>query len=649
MSRSAKCLVLGLVLVAGILGACTRVVILREKTLAEYDFADSRPEEVFDQRYGRDEAIHWFSEGWASHPADKGVWTLGERAALQLYLVGRECHLELSCSTHPDLAAAGQELTLLVNGHECGRFALGGEWAAAACTTTIDDAILKQGYNEVILRASRHFEVRSHPDDPRPLAIFVRSLRARALLDQDQVAAWAELNKAAEPPAGWLRAESMPVPDGSPRAGEGALPAADRRPDVLVILLDAARADHFSCYGYTRTTTPESDRLAADGVRLDRVFSVAPFTLVAVPSLLTGLPWRDHGVLKKGMALGDSFVTLPEILRDAGYLTLGYSENPLVSVATGCSQGFAEFEEVYKQPRYHEPGSNPELAERMLRRRARRGLPDGPVFVYLHLMPPHTPYCPGPEHDLWGDPDYAGPANGTSQQLHAIEERRLAVDNADRERIVSLYDGNLHRIDASLGRIVADWRALGRERELLVVVLSDHGEAFGEHGRWEHLSTVYDEMLHIPLILWPKDRWQHLASLDDRLLSITDVMPLLLSTLAVAPPADLRVPRRFSEVWANPLSRRAEIVARTTVHEHTFGIRTDRWLAIHDTFSRQELFDLRADPEARRNLRGEDPDRYRDLIKRMAAILQARIGSGEATTRELTEEELRNLRSLGYL
>lgn len=609
---------------------------VRTVVLADYDFTAARPDPAYGELPGRDNGLHWFDAGWAPEPDAGGLWSVGEESTVRLQLVGRDLRLHLEAGTAPALAGQGQEVAVLLDGRTVASLRLPGGWGTAVCDTLLRAGELPPGEHVLSLRPTR--VAAPSPEDPRRLAVYLKRLRVTAALGRRELARWREWTAVPPEPAAWQLTT----------AGDAAAAAAPfaRDPDVLLIVCDAAAARHLGCYGHGRPTTPEVDALAAEGVRLEQVYSDMPFTPVAVASLLTGLSFRDHHLTRKGQALADSFTTLPEILAAHGYFTVAYSDNPFVTEAIGHGQGFALFRDVWYRKEHRDEDSDPELVERLLARDAARRFGDGPVFAYLHLMPPHAPYRPGPEHDLFTDPDYVGDIDGSADQLKAITDRRREVTPADRDRLEALYDGNLHRADASVGRIVRGWLALGRDRELLLVVMSDHGEAFGEHGRFEHLTTVHDEMLHIPLVLWPQRYWRHLAGSTGGLYGIEDVMPLLLGRLGLAPPPGTTVTRHFLEVLADPTRPRGEIVARTVDATHCFGLRTGRWLAFYDRLG-QELYDLREDPAARVNLRGERPEQWRRLVGRLRAILAAGGGAAGAAA-ELSPEQERALEALGY-
>ena len=577
--------------------------------------------------------LHWLSDNWDASPdSARGVWAYGPEATAWLELTGRDATLHLVVSTSPALSQAGQRCEVLLNDHSLGTVTVDSVWADHVLDAPIPDKALRRGENLLTLRCSRWAQ------EGAPYAVFLRELSISARLTVREREAWQELLAVPDTPVDFLRVPASAAPTAV---------AGGARPDVLMVVMDATWAAHVSAYGYERETTPNLDALAAEALVMDQCFSVAPFTVIAVPSLMTGKHWREHGVHGKRQALADSFVTLAEVLAGAGYYTVAYSDNPFVSHGTGVSQGFAEFSEIWTDPDFGGPGLTSELLEQRFVARAREGFGPQPVFAYLHLMPPHAPYYPGPDHDLWSDPDYTGDYDGSADQLDRIDAEHVQLSPADRARIIALYDGNLHRADASLGRILNSWRALGRDRELLVVVLSDHGEAFGEHGWYQHLSTVHDEMLHVPLVLWPRAAWADLEPARERLISLTDILPLLVRRLGVAPPARLEWTGRARSLLAGAVPSPATMVLRTNWHAHTFGLRTERYLVTFDGLTGQQLFDLATDPGATVNLRAERPEVYRDLLGRMRSIL----GEGRpvsAAAHVITEQERKTLKSLGY-
>ncbi len=608
-------------------------------TIADFHFADPDTDTAFGAVFDPEPGLHWFGEGW-DHADPPGVWTLGGEAVLHLRALGLGDTLRMTCSTHPALAAEGQTVTVLINGEAVTDTFLSAEpWQALDIAVPLPPKSLRRGLNRLVVRPGLHhvegdsLEIGTR----RQIGIFLKDLSVTARMTAKEQVAWNQWRELPGPDAEWTLA---------PYEGETP-PRVSDRPDVLLIVLDALRADHVGCYGYGRATTPTLDSLAAAGLKFSQVHTVSPFTMTAVPSLLTGLSWRDHGVLAKGQALSDSFVTLAEILRDHGYLTLGWSDNPFCSRGTGADQGFAEFVEAWHHPAHGDYGTNSEIVATMARERMAAGLGADPVFCYLHMMPPHDPYIPGPDHDLWSDPGYAGVHDGTSDLLQEVIDGKRSWDEADRRKLEALYDGNLHRIDAAVAGVLADWRALDRDRDLLVVVTADHGEAFAEHGEFGHLTTVYDEMTHIPLLMSPAESFGELSKVTDELLAITDITPMLLRVVEARPPRGTLWPNRYLALLDDAPTPAAAVAIRSHDISHNFGLRGDRWLAVHDGFNRQQLFDLRKDPGAEVNLRIEQDERYREMLGRLRAMA-ADKGEFEAAEETLSDEDRRRLEALGY-
>ncbi|MBE0565187.1 MAG: sulfatase-like hydrolase/transferase [Krumholzibacteria bacterium] len=637
---------LPLLLVLLLLVSCERAP--RRTTLVAYDFAAPQPSPVLVTRpaWGRDFGLHHFGEGW-EFDGSPGWWVLHPGATASLYLMGTGGVLTLVAAVPPELAAAGQTLTVALNGRDLAIFPLERGWSPDTLRVAVPDAVLRQGLNTLELKPQLSRSALAGPDDPerRPLGVFVQGLTVTADLDHDQLPRWARWHDLRIAGTPW---ENVPVPARAARPRDRT-----DRPDLIVLVLDALRPDHLGHRGYGRDTSPVLDRLAAEGVVFANVVAQASYTRCAVPGLLTGLPWTDHGVVRGVVwedrdALADSFVTLPETLTAAGYHTIGVSHNPNFSAATGMSQGFAEFTEAWADPDF--AGVPAERPERLVVERLAAGLPAGPVGLWVHLLPPHQPYAPGPEHDLWREGPLADLDEGIMDHLRACENPDTTVAAGLPERLVALYDGNIRRVDAAVGLILEAWQGLGRDRELVVAVVSDHGEAFGEHGRWDHCTTVYDEMTRVPLLVWPRGLCPEWADHTDAYLGLEDVAPLLLRLLDVPLAGHERLPRRFLEVYARGPRDRDAVVVRSTTAYDILGLRTDRYLAVWDGMRRQELYDLAADPGAAENLRFAQPELYNDLVGRLHGIL--RSGSwlgGGAPVADLSPEDLKALKSLGYL
>lgn len=328
--------------------------------------------------------------------------------------------------------------------------------------------------------------------------------------------------------------------------------------NVLVLLVDALRADRLGLHGYPRDSSPNLDRAARDGLVFDRAFTPTPWTLPAVVSLLTGTEPTTHGVIDAAdSVLPADRPTLADALRAAGYTTAAFLGNPLIGESHGFRPAFEHFEECF----FMDAGRlNHRLVRWLRTHRAERFL------AYVHYMEPHAPYAaPGPFYDFFA-PGYDGRfvrntwnvvtdptaaalgaalARGVPVELRpelgeeAVDLRwRVQAGAAVFRRFSDLYDGEVRFWDHEFGLLRRQLEELGLTRDTIVVVVSDHGEEFAEHGRFGHGFDFFDEALRVPLVILDPDetRPRRITGLA----SLTDLAPLLLDRLGLPVPPEMQ-------------------------------------------------------------------------------------------------------------
>ena len=313
------------------------------------------------------------------------------------------------------------------------------------------------------------------------------------------------------------------VTEGQP-APEGVLEGLSRQPDgraawttgllqgpgagrlVVLVIVDTLGARHASGWGGQRNTTPNLQRIAAEGTHYERGLAPSPWTLPSIASYLTGLTPDAHGA---GQKLGTdhwdrrpvlpTFDTLAERLRDAGWDTQGWVNNPFLAPRNSAlDQGFRTYMDYGTRSAKH--AARPAVRQ-VLEELARPG--DGDRFLLLHLLDPHGPYTPDTEHAArFVDPAYAGPVKGDADHtgFRDILNRRVEPSPADKKHLADLHDAVVAYADEQVGAVFDAAKAAGRD--MLFIATSDHGEEFWEHGRFEHGHSVYDELLHVPLLTW---------------------------------------------------------------------------------------------------------------------------------------------------
>ena len=272
------------------------------------------------------------------------------------------------------------------------------------------------------------------------------------------------------------------------------------QPNIILIVIDTQRADHLSCYGYHRDTSPNLNKLAQEGVLFENAVSQSSWTWPATATILTGLYPYTHGVIsEKRSFLVESINTLAEILQENHFTTFGISANPLISKDKNFDQGFETFIERAWQ---NAETLNHEFFNWL---ETNKGLQ---FFAYLHFMDPHDPYsAPGKYYDMF-DPDYEGKDKFKNGDVNPLwfavnfDEGDAEYTDRDIEHLKALYDGEIRYWDSQFGELLEQLKELNILDKTIIVVTSDHGEEFMEHDKLKHGLQLYDETIRVPLIIW---------------------------------------------------------------------------------------------------------------------------------------------------
>jgi arylsulfatase A-like enzyme len=460
-------------------------------------------------------------------------------------------------------------------------------------------------------------------------------------------------------------ARLWPAPPPAAVAARAAAPAG--APHVLLIMVDTLRADHLSCYGSTRVRTPHIDALAEGGLRCANMFSQASWTRPSVATILTGLYPSSHGAIHKADILPDRVDTLAEMLQRGGYRTVGFANNANVSQAFNFQQGFDEYH--YLAPDFFFGASEPaaQLAlysglrlvrERFLARRVdvhnyyqpaevvtaevRRWLdhrPPGnePLFLFVHYMDPHDPYFP---HPFTGE-GYARVANPNPPPALADKLHRL-------------YEGEVAYLDEHLGVLFDDLRKRGLYDQTLVVLTADHGEEFHEHGGWWHGTTLYDEQIHVPLLVKPA-RAGAPARVMEELTTSLDITPTILAAARL--PATPTLQGHALPLDGGAAPARQSVFAEEDLEGNVLqAVRTREWKLVTANpgnprgLAPEELFDLPHDPGEHANAIGKAPAEAELMRAELGkSVLQARAHAGATQQGGADAATQERLRALGYV
>lgn len=440
-------------------------------------------------------------------------------------------------------------------------------------------------------------------------------------------------------------------------------PRGGGKPNVLVIVLDACRPDKLGCYGYGRATTPAIDEFARDpdAVLYRRHYVQGAWTKASTASLFTGTFAFQHGVLRGEVMteepdrpgeylteiLADEFDTLAERLARLGYRTFGVAKSRHLMPELGFAQGFDE----YYSPA--EIGSDEERVTKVLDL-VRRARP--PFFGYLHLSGCHHPF-PERRRDpefmrRYGDgiryDEAARQAVGVdftdSEIKHRILDGEITLDPEDVDYLNLIYDAELRTVDRDyVAPLLGGLKRLGRYDDTVVVVTADHGEELYDHRGYAHGHALWDEVIHVPLIV-KFSKGGKPPRLGREVDAVTQAIDLTPSFLALAGDG-------------NPLGLSGTDIFAGEPRGFAFSQTKRGWALIQDGHklidegAGDELYDLRADPGERRNLAAELPERAAAMHAAVAA-LEAHLGTGpQAPTveTELDPDAVEELRDLGYL
>jgi arylsulfatase A-like enzyme len=446
------------------------------------------------------------------------------------------------------------------------------------------------------------------------------------------------------------------------RVTAGIPPALRDRPNVILIGLDALRADRLGCYGHAGDQSPCLDALAADGVRYDQAITQSSWTKPSFATILTSLYPSTHQAVHKSDRLPGTVTTLAEILSAAGYRTGGFANNINIASHFGFDQGFGDY--VFLAPDYcfWASDSSSQLAIYQIARRVRAKMKGDRIrfqdfyqdaeivnreaiswleanresrfFLFLHYMDPHDPYF---EHPYNGQ----GYARASNQNPDAA----LAPTFSE------LYDGEVRYLDEHLGQFF-DWlKAEGLYDDALIVLTSDHGEEFQEHGGWWHGQTLYEEQIWVPLIVkYPGGARAGMVVTD--LARSLDIAPTILDVLGLKAPEGMMGRSLWSETEPphfvfSEEDHEGNVVRSVRTH-------TDKLILANPDNPRglpgTALYDLSCDPGEQNDLSAQYPgtaSRMKKWVSQAEALTQGQAVEAEVV--EIDPEVEERLRNLGYI
>jgi len=423
------------------------------------------------------------------------------------------------------------------------------------------------------------------------------------------------------------------------------------RPSVLLVVVDSLHARHLGAWGWTRPTSPALDALARGGLRFARAYSQSSWTLASVATVFTSLEQERHGLRGLEQTLPEDLTTLAELFAGAGWRTQAIVQTPVLGRARGLGRGFDGYEVL---------AFGNQATEAALDHAVRAFERDSgaPLFMYLHLAPPHMPYQP-PEPFRGRFSSGLGGSqavDGSIASCRGVHELRLPPDHPDVARLAALYDEHVAYADDVIARLLSRLEQPASARDLLIVVTSDHGEAFLQHGAQGHNAQVHEEMLLVPLIIAGRGALRLPAAVIETPVSLLDLLPTLVEFLAL--PAPQQQPQGLSLAAAlrgAPLDLAPRELYFSSRYKRRpadlqLGLRAgDLKLVLQGTDGRAALHDLASDPDELRDLAAVRPAEVERLALRLRTWYAGRCDDAPiAEETSTTPQEQAALRALGY-
>ncbi len=427
--------------------------------------------------------------------------------------------------------------------------------------------------------------------------------------------------------------------------------------NIVLITIDTLRADHLSCYGYERNTSPNIDKIAEEGIIYKSAIAPCSWTAPSMASLFTSLYPINHGV-RQGIfykpketkhILADELTTLAEILKAHGYTTFGVSTNMQLNKKRGFAKGFDYFKCQYKQA--FAPSVNKTIFSWEAKIKS-----SNKFFLWAHYMDPHGPYHARP-------PWYAQYTSKTSTRLALSGKNTdeikeyipiLKKDPQALSNLIAIYDSEINFVDYYIGKL---FQRLKLDNNTLIIITADHGEEFFEHDQFTHGHNLFQETIRIPLIVKLPGNSQ--KKVVERLVNLVDIMPTITELLNIIPPEQTLGKSLLKREGA--LFEIKKAVYSEDAPEYTFSeldymstlkiIMTPEWKYIYDYNNKTgQLYNLKSDPSELNNLIDKETTKADQLKKQLFKwVSNSKRYYSKGHSLQPTPEEIERLKALGYI
>lgn len=430
-------------------------------------------------------------------------------------------------------------------------------------------------------------------------------------------------------------------------------------PKVILVSLDTLRADHLSCYGYSRETSPYLDALSQESVLFENVYAQSSWTLPSHTSMLFSLNSASHQVYYNDQRIDPALPSLASLLQQAGFIPYAFTGGGYVSSIYGFAKGFHWYEEPAGGR--HAPLARDE-AERLAAYTSQwiKANLDKPFFLFLHTFQIHGPYDTPPP---WNKKFLNEKAKWTRialRQYLESSEKGLNFTPEEIQNIIDLYDAEIFYTDATLIKnLVETLKSSGIYDQTMLIITSDHGEEFYEHQGWLHGQTLYEEQLRVPLIIkFPHSRYKG-KRLKPKV-RLIDILPTVMETLDLPYPAKsfegqsllpvIEGRETSDRVFISDLARKEvknPCPALMATNQGDLKVIIEKAV---DTIKNMEIYNLAQDPHERKNLLRTERQLGMKLYRQLEKYYQEKLSVLRETKKVFLDEKLREkLKALGYI
>jgi arylsulfatase A-like enzyme len=430
--------------------------------------------------------------------------------------------------------------------------------------------------------------------------------------------------------------------------------------NIVLITIDTLRADHLSCYGYKRPTSPAIDKIAKKGVLFRNVIAPSSWTAPSMVSLFTstypinhgvvhGLKYRKESKKYSQEVFSPDLITLPETLKKQGYTTFGVSSNHNLTAEFGFARGFDYFQ-------YHRWATADRVNKTVYSWKDRIEQSEK-YFLWVHYIDPHRPYN---ARSPWIN-RYSSQSLISILRLSKESENKLTTlipslkdDPQSLASLIALYDSEINYVDAHLGELIETFEL---EKNTLLIITSDHGEEFLEHTFLGHSYNLHQETINIPLVIKLPHRSQ--MSEVKTPANLVDIMPTILHKLAIDPPGQslgtsiLEKGGRFSRLKNMFSSTEKSVYSFAELDKESVlkAIVTPGGKYIYDYGQKTEqLYNVKSDPLELNNLVGKETEQSNQLKAQLFDwVSSSKEYYSSQLSIQLSPEERKKLEALGYL